>query len=167
MLKKVSALALALMMALALCACGKAEPGPGAGGNENVDLSAFYETMFADAKAEGLTMEPVEGDFLENYYPGLSAVDCKQLVAYAPPMTSVAYEVALVEVSDPNDVETVKNILQARIDSQSTEGPGLYPETVEQWQLNARLVTNGNYVMLAVGEGSDHEVEAFNALFAG
>lgn len=165
-MKKVIAFALALMMIFALCACGPVT-GPGPAQNANVDLAAFYETMFADAKADGLMMERLEGDMLEMFYPGLSAVECKQLVVYAPPMTAVAYEAALIEVANSSDVETVKGILQARVDSQSTEGPGMYPETVEQWQKNSAIVTNGNYLMLVVGEGAAHEVEAFNALFAG
>lgn len=163
MWKKTVSLVVALGMALTLAACG------GGGGNDGdqaqVDLAAFYDTMFAQAKEEGLAMTATEGDMLEMLYPGLSDVECNQLVAYAPMMSAVAYEVALVEVANSDDVDTVKEIFQNRIDTQSTDGPGMYPATVEQWQKNAYVESNGNYVMLVVGEGADAEVTAFQNLF--
>ena len=81
-----------------------------------------------------------------------------------------AVEIALVEVASSADVETVKGIFQSRIDYQLGDGenPGglLYPASVELWQNNARIVSNGNYVMLVAVDGADSVVESFNALFA-
>ena len=79
-------------------------------------------------------------------------------------------EIALVEVSNSADVETVKGIFQSRIDYQVGDGesPGgaWYPEPTEMWKNNSRIVSNGNYVMLVAFEDADAVVTSFNALFA-
>ena len=74
------------------------------------------------------------------------------------------YRKALVQVSDSKDVDTVKGILQARID-QMVNGGAWYPGPTEQWTNNSRVVSNGNYVMMVVHEDCDDIVSAFNALF--
>lgn len=85
-------------------------------------------------------------------------------------ISAVACEIALVEVANAADVETVKAIFQARIDYQTIDNgsgnPGAwYPATVEEWQNNSRIVSNGNFVMLIVWNDCDQIVEDFNALF--
>ena len=76
---------------------------------------------------------------------------------------------ALVEVENAEDVETVEGIFQARIDYQvgdeNNPGGAWYPETIRGWEENSRIVSNGNYVMMAVGDGAKDAVESFNALF--
>ena len=101
---------------------------------------------------------------IEMYFPGLTAIDTKQLHIYMPGMSAVAYEVVLVEVVNESDVEAVKAILQGRIDAQAAGG-AWYPEVVDGWINNSRIVSNGNYIMLAVGTDCDTFVDGFNALF--
>ena len=66
--------------------------------------------------------------------------------------------------------QAVKDIFQARIDYQvgdeNNPGGAWYPDTIEGWKNNSRIVSNGNYVMLVAVEGADSVVESFNALFA-
>ncbi len=128
----------------------------------SVDLAAFYDSL--GGKYELPAMERADSALLEAHYPGLSAVSTVQCVHYAPMMTAVACEFTLVQVADAADVSAVKDILQARIDAQ-VSGGAWYPATIEQWQSNARIVTNGNYIMLAVYKDSDAVVSDFNALF--
>ena len=94
----------------------------------------------------------------------------KQRVVALAAISSVAGELALVEVEDAGDLETVKGILQARIDYQVGDGNGpggaFYPETMENWEKNSRIVSNGNTVMLVVCEDAGGAVERFQALFA-
>ena len=75
----------------------------------------------------------------------------------------------LVEVADAKDVDTVKNLLQARISYMVGDGtrPGgaWYPEPTDMWENESRVVSNGNYVMLVVCEDCDSIVSDFNALF--
>ena len=166
-MRKLISLTLALCLCLGLTACAGA--GGENGGDQDVfttDLSAFYDDMFSTIFPDpnnAPSMSEVTGDYLDQLYPGLSEVETAQCLVYAPMITAVAYEVALVEVADSADVATVEEIFQARIDSQ-IEGGAFYPATVEAWQNNSEIVTRGNCVALFVGAEKDDMVSAFNAL---
>lgn len=67
-------------------------------------------------------------------------------------------------MSDSADVDTVKSILQGRID-QMVNGGAWYPEPTRLWSEDSRVVSNGNYIMMVVHEECDAIVDDFNALF--
>ena len=135
----------------------------------SADLAAFAAGL-ASSQTNWPGMMALEGEALETYYPGLSDLSPKQCVVQMAMISASAVEIALVEVADSADVDTVKGIFQSRIDYQVGDGesPGglLYPASVELWQNNARIVSNGNYVMLVVFENADGVADSFNALFA-
>ena len=165
-MRKLISLTLALCLCLGLTACAGA--GGENGGDQDVfttDLSAFYDDMFSTIFPDpnnAPSMSEVTGDYLDQLYPGLSEVETTQCLVYAPMITAVAYEIALVEVADAADVQAVKDIFQARIDTQIESG-AFYPATVEAWQNQSHIVDRENYVALFVGEDSDQMVELFNA----
>ena len=64
----------------------------------------------------------VEGELLETYYPGLTALSPKQCVVQMAMISASAVEIALVEVASSADVDTVKGIFQSRIDYQVGDG---------------------------------------------
>lgn len=166
-MRKLISLTLALCLCLGLTACAGA--GGENGGDQDVfttDLSAFYDDMFSTIFPDpnnAPSMSEVTGDYLDQLYPGLSEVETTQCLVYAPMITAVAYEIALVEVANAADVQTVQDIFQARIDSQ-VEGGAFYPGTVEAWQNDSEIVVRGNCVCLFVGAEKDDMVAAFNAL---
>ena len=166
-MRKLISLTLALCLCLGLTACAGA--GGENGGDQDVfttDLSAFYDDMFSTIFPDpnnAPSMSEVTGDYLDQLYPGLSEVETTQCLVYAPMITAVAYEIALVEVTNAADVQTVQDIFQARIDSQ-VEGGAFYPGTVEAWQNGSEIVVRGNCVCLFVGAEKDDMVAAFNAL---
>ena len=131
-------------------------------------MQMFHVDLIQKYSGFNATMA-VEGDALANYYPGLSEIATKQRVIYTTMMSAAVCEIALVEVKNAADVQKVKDIFQARIDAQvgTDDAPGgaWYPETIEGWKNNSRIVSNGNYVMLIVWEKADQFVEQFNALF--
>ena len=149
-----------------------------------VDLDEFYNEMYNTLyplDAEGNVTGPYAEDLanpnpeygmteediamqIEMYYPGLLELETEQLHLYIPMMSFSAYEVVLVELSNESDVDALKTILQTRVDSQAAGG-AWYPEAVEGWVNNARIVSNGCYVMLAVGPDCDAFVDAFNGKF--
>lgn len=139
---------------------------------EEIDLSAFYDTLRAkNTWPELMSLESL-GDtqeILDNYYPGLSEIAAKQLGVYVAAMSAAVGEIALVEVENAEDVQAVEDIFQARIDYQvgddTNPGGAWYPETIEGWKTKSRIVSHGNYVMLAVGDASASAVEEFEALF--
>ena len=147
-----------------------AEPeAPAEPAGESVDLAAFYNTLAGGETWPG--MMAVEGEALAAFYPGLADIAVKQCLVYYSMISATVGEIALVEVENSADVQAVKDIFQARIDYQVGDGenPGgaWYPSSIEGWQNGSRIVSHGNYVMLiALAEGADDVVSAFNALFA-
>ena len=192
MKKKILALTLALALSLSLAACGgKDTPSQDTGSDapedggtdspeteapgapEEVDLTAFYNTLREGniwPELMDLTTDANMKELLDSYYPGLAEIAAKQRRVYIAAMSAAVGEIALVEVENAEDVQAVEDIFQARIDYQvgddATPGGAWYPETIEGWKTKSRIVSHGNYVMLAVGDASASAVEEFEALFA-
>ena len=183
-------LAAALLLAL-LSACGSSSGG---GQEKQVDLAAFYLTLtekyqvpqtpeqaYPDELADDDEMWEYGPDTREErlqnleerrrdlrdvglaFYPGLSDIAAEQCLTYVSEISFSASEAVLVQVSNAADVDAVKSILQARIDAQAADT--WYPLAAEAWQNYSRIVSNGSYIMLIVGEDCDAVVDEFNALF--
>ena len=163
-MKRVLSILLSVTLLLSLAACGGKESGAPA--KEAPDLNQYYEDFMAVLpENDQPAMMDLDADMLAQTYPGLENVQTKQLVAKAAMIAMVAYEFVLVEVEDAADVETVKAILQARVDYKIEDG-AFYPMTLEGWE-HAEIVTQGNVAALIVAQDrQDQAVEAFNALFA-
>lgn len=133
-----------------------------------VDLSAFAETLFSKYEFSN-SMTLADAEVTEAFYAGLSAADGNQLLVYVPQMSMNMGELVLVEVRESGDVESIKAILQARIDYMAGDGTGpggaWYPEATDTWMYNSRVVSSGNYVMMVVNDSCDDIVSDFNALF--
>ena len=162
-MKKLIALSLALVTLLAtLTACGT-KP---AAGNADVNLESFYQTIFTDPENTP-AMGPMDAEMLEAFYPGLTAVELKQTVAYMPMITAVPCEIVMVECANAADVDAVKAIFEARIEAMVNDHFN-YPAVIEAWEKEATVVTNGNYVAMFVINGMTQQaVDGFNAAFAG
>lgn len=158
-MKKLLAVALTLALALGLVACGGQEEA------EVPDLQTYYDDFMASLGEENAPMMmDITDDMIESVYPGLGSYELKQGVFKTAAISAVAFEMALVEVSDEADVEAVKGIFQSRIDGQIAGG-AMYPATVEAWQ-SAQVLANGNVVaLICAGEQQTAAVDAFNALF--
>lgn len=132
------------------------------------DLQSFYEGLFDKYENFNASMA-LEGDALDNWYAGLTALSPKQTVIYTPMISAVVCEIALVEVNNAADVQKVKDIFQSRIDYQvgtdNEPGGAWYPASIEGWKTESRIVSKGNCVMLVVGEYCDDIVADFNGLF--
>ena len=132
-----------------------------------MDLSAFASQMMTDYEFSHLQL--ADASLMDSLYSGLSGVSTEQCLVYCTMMTMNNGEFVLVQVKDSKDVDTVKGILQARINYMAGDGenPGgaWYPGPTEQWKNNSRVVSNGNYVMMVVHENCDDIVSAFNDLF--
>ena len=127
-----------------------------------VDLADFYATVTSSYEMPGMTL--ADSQLMDQYFPGLSAVATEQSQVYVNMMSMNMGEMALVQVKDSKDVDTVKAIFQARIDSMA-QGGAWYPQCVELWTNNAQVVSNGNYIMMVASEDCDSIVKDFNALF--
>ena len=128
-----------------------------------MDLSAFFDSIVAGDEEFNANMT-LTGDYLDQLYPGLTAIATRQCVIHQPMMSSVVCEIALIEVENSADVSAVKAILQTRIDTQ-VDGGAWYPASCEAWENSSRIVSNGNYIMMIAYEKCDSIVSSFNALF--
>ena len=142
--------------------------GGGTSESKSVDLAGFYTTIAG--KYDMSRLEPVDATVQETFYPELMQVNTDQRLVYMCAMSPAPIgDLVLVEVADAKDVDTVKNLLQARIGYMVGDGtrPGgaWYPEPTDMWENESRVVSNGNYVMLVVCEDCDSIVSDFNALF--
>lgn len=136
---------------------------------ESVDLKAFYgeleklmDKKFGEDGAPA--MMPMDDDMIANFYPGLTDLDPRQVVIAGPMISAVVSEFALAEARNAEDAEKIAAIFQARIDAQAGGG-AWYPATVEGWKQDAKVVTNGSYVMMVAIEDNADYIAAFNNLF--
>ena len=94
----------------------------------------------------------VEGEVLEATYPGLaSAAGVKDVMVMEPIISFSTVAVALVKLSDGADaaqIQAVKDILQARLDSQA--GGGAYYLGASDAWANGVVVSAGDYVGMFV-----------------
>ncbi len=140
------------------------------GTQKGVDLAAFAESLLSASQTDWPAMMPLEGESLDAFYAGLGDIAVNQCSVYTAMISAAVGEIALVEVQNADDVQKVKDIFQARVSYQvgDDQNPGgaWYPDSIEGWKNDSRIVSNGNFVMLVAFEGADSVVGAFNALFA-
>ena len=171
-MKKLICMLLATVMVLALAACGGGSNTP-AEDNKN-DPQQDPQTQSVDLKQVAADAVAALGDEypmllvedtaeLESLYPGLTAVETKQLVAYQPPVSGFGCELVMVEVANAADAETVRAIFQQRVDSIANDAA--YPENAPAWKNNSAVTVNGNYVVLGVLPEGTGLPAAFKAEF--
>ena len=85
---------------------------------DGVDLSAFFNTIASSYELASLM--DMDSTLLDNYYPGLTGIAAKQLIAKMPMITASANEIVLVECASESDAAAVKAIFEAR--KQSPDG---------------------------------------------
>ena len=147
-MKKFLSLALAFAMSVTLLAGCAGKPAQTA----QVDLEAYYQTIFTDPE-NSPAMMALDAEMLEGLYPGLTALELKQTVAYMPMITAVACEIVMVECAKAADVDTVKELFQARIDMGASSSN--YPESAAGWKQFAQVQKSGNFVcMIVLPEGN-------------
>ena len=128
-----------------------------------VDLAAFAQTVINGYELPSF-LSLADPTLMDGFFPGLSAIASEQCLVYINQMSMNMGELVLVQVSSSSDVDAVKAILQARIDSM-IQGGAWYPEPTEWWTNYSRVVSSGNYVMMVVDDDCDAIVSDFNALF--
>lgn len=151
-MKKRAVWILAALLLLASGCGGQQEEGRAE--DSDVALNTLYAGMEESCGWEEGYMADVEGELLEEYYPGLSEVPAKQLVVKVPAMSSDVNEIVLMQCETEEDAENAAAILQARVDAQA-EGGAWYPETQAAWE-KAKVLREGTYVAL-IASGAHQE----------
>ncbi len=160
MKKSLTALILAAALVLGLMAgCTSAPPETTAA--PLPDLETLYNQgmeVLAQMGDEAPILFPETNiDYINNFYPGIADIELKQFYAGVAPVTNAPFEIILVEVAKAEDVPTVLEIFQARVDRET--GDSTYPENAEAWMNKCKITSRGNYVFLAVLMGS-YEIPA-------
>ena len=156
-MKKFAAFLSALVLVLSLAACG-------GGSAKEVDPKALADDMLAALKSQGETME-VTGDVAANYYEMGEAV--KEYRVYVSTMY-IGEEVAVFQLKDTKDADTVKKMCEARIQSLLDSFDGYLPEEYDTVKENAVVLSEGDTVAMVTGakEGVDAAKAVFEKAFA-
>lgn len=164
-MKKIAVLTLALILALGcLAGCAK-DPAANESKAPDASTAAPAESTAAPAAvslnleevynnlisgcAEDVVLLPASDEELDSFYPGLNDIEFKQKVAYMAPVTGAAFEVVMVEVANPDDVDKVQGIFEARI-KEGAEGDYCDPTQNGYWLNEAKVHVLGNYVGMIV-----------------
>ena len=125
-----------------------------------VDFMTFFTYVMDNYEIPSLDGTPLDSEFLANFYPELSEIETAKTEVHIAMMSSVACELAMVEVNDIMDINTVQDALQARIDAQ-INGGAFYPATIEAWETSSIIVTQGKYMCMYVGPEYENIVNDF------
>ena len=177
MKKRMILLAVTALLLLT-AACGGDTGNTDSPDTSDVALNSFYAGLeqeygwtedAANSGPDDLLMTNIEGDMLESYYPGLSELTTKQLVAKMPMMSSLVNELVFLQCETEEDAAKAAEILQARISYQvgdeNNPGGAWYPESIAAWE-KAQVVREGTYVaLIASAEHQAEIVEQFQQQF--
>lgn len=146
MRKMMKCFALILMVCTCLMACGKKAP---AAADVDLDLAAVCDQVVqSQSNPDGVVLfEESDPELIESLYPGISDVKTSKFALYAPPVTGFACEICMVKVENEADIDTVKQIFQARIDSGASGGQ-CDEDVAEIWKNNAKVQEYGKYVAM-------------------
>ena len=101
---------------------------------------------------------------LDTYYPGLSRLNTKQLIAVAPMMSAVVNEMVFLEAESEAEAMEAESILQRRLEDQ-INGGAWYPESIAAWE-KGEVIREGTFVaLIASNERQEEVAERFRALF--
>lgn len=141
----ITVLLVLMLMLTVLTACGKDNASA-----KELDLEEVYQSIIdAQENTDDIALWPeASSEIIDSFYPGLSSVELKQQVLYMHPVTGAPCEIFLVEVANSDDVNTVRDIFNARIELGSDDE--FYPDNAAGWKNNAQVQTDGNYVAMVV-----------------
>ena len=147
------ALILASVMVLSLLtACGGEKTQA-----KDVDLPQLWASMEENLE---LPMMMELGDDELDFLYGINADDLESYVVRVPMMNVHATEFFLAKVKE-GKLDTVKEALENRQAALEQQWSMYLPDQYALVQ-NAKLVTNGNYVLFCVSEDADSVVSLFN-----
>ena len=111
---------------------------------EDLDLPAFME---------------MDDEVLNSFY-GIDVSDLEEYVGKIPMMNVQATEFFIAKVKS-GKMDTVKKAVEGRVEDLVDQWSQYLPEQLELVE-DARVVVNGDYILLAISEYADDAVKAFN-----
>lgn len=125
-------------------------------------FSAFYADVMGKYELPMGLMEVSEPEMIGNYFAGLNDIATKQMLVCLTMMGPMNGEIVAVEVANSGDVAAVEKILNDRV-AYMIESGAFYPEAIETWEKNSRVVSTGNFVLLVTSASCDDIVADFRS----
>lgn len=129
------------------------QPDPSAGST----VDAVWSSI---STLELPSLMDMDADVLSALY-GLSSDDLAEYVGKLPMMSVHATEF-LIAKAQPGKLDTVKAALEQRVEDLKAQWSQYLPEQLELVE-NAKILTSGDYIMLAITEYADEAVNAFQS----
>ena len=123
-------------------------------------LTAADAYAKVSAVAGGNAMSDM-GFVLEEFY-NLSTDDLEDFAFYMPEMSATNEEIFIAKAKS-GKLDSIKTACESRWQGFKDEA-GMYPAAAEYVE-NAKIVTNGDWIMFALAADSDAAVKAFNGCF--
>lgn len=125
------------------------------------NLKGFYQGLAAsELLPEGTELTE---QIMDGYYEGLSDIELNQCVIYIPTFNISATEIALLELRDTEDAQTVVEILANRRTALENQWKEYLPGQYELVK-NAKIVQSGSFIMFVAAEQAEEVETAFNDL---
>lgn len=158
-MKKLLTITMAALLAAALLLTGCGNNG---GEKTDIDLEATMKAMMDATEVED-EMKKMEGEVVGNFYDiDDSAVD--SYLIYSSASGATAEEFAIFKAKDAKGVETIKTMLDKRVEDLGKRFEQYIPAEMAKVQ-NAVITENGNYVLfVCAGDPSTAEA-AFDKAF--
>ena len=120
----------------------------------------MLESVWNDIAQNELPMLTDLNDATLQAVYGINAADLEAYICKMPAMDTQATEFFLAKVKD-GKLDTVKAAVEQRQADLVQQWSQYLPEQLELVE-NYQLVTNGNYILFAIGECAEDAVDAFN-----
>lgn len=155
-MKKLVVMGLAGLLCLSFVACSKSEGGSKQPSAADVVKAVAEQVTFKDAMTEG-----DDAMFSARYNLDSELVEDKAMYVGT---LATAEEITVIKVKDAGDVQAAKDAVNAHLEDQKTAFENYIPEEMPKIE-NALVLTQGNYVLLAVADDTSKVKETFEAQF--
>lgn len=154
--KKALSFGLAFLLSVGFAGCGQKSGGKQPGAKEVVDAVSATLTFQDDMKETPTDRMPVTFRYDE------SQVSDK--ASYASATMVTASEVTVFKASDAKYVDSLKAVLEERIEDQKIQYEDYQPQEMEKIN-NAVIYTNGDYLILVMADDTSSVKSTFDAQF--
>lgn len=152
--------------------------------NKRVVISQFLSILFillfiGCGKATNLSLESIKDIVVENKMPsgmkegsgkelrrfiGINANDIEEFVYYIPNSTMSVEELLIIKVKDSNQIDSIEEALENRVDSQIKKFELYSPDNCGLLE-NYEIKVKDNYIFYIVSKNTEEFIDRFKSVF--